>query len=52
MRADRDLLLGTVAYRTGQPLEWDAESFRAPNSSEAQQFVRKAYRAGFEVQGL
>ncbi len=45
------VLLGTVAYRTGQPLEWDAESLRATNCSDAQRFVRKDYRTGFGLQG-
>jgi len=43
------VLLGNVAYRTGQPLEWDAANLKATNCPEADQFIRKSYRAGWEV---
>lgn len=43
------VLLGNVAYRTGKALEWNAETLEATNAPEASQFVKKEYRAGWEV---
>ena len=45
------VLLGNVAYRAGQRLEWDAETLQATNCPEANQFVHKFYRTGWEVSG-
>ena len=42
-------LLGNVAYRVGQPIEWDAENLRAKNCPEADQFIRRDYRRGWEL---
>lgn len=41
------VLLGTVAYRSGETLEWDAENVKVLNSEKAQQFVHKEYRKGW-----
>jgi predicted dehydrogenase len=41
------VLLGNVAYRTGQKLEWDPTSLRATNCPEAEQFLRREYRKGW-----
>ena len=38
------VLLGTVSYRSGSPLHWDAKALRAPNAPEAERFLRKEYR--------
>ena len=38
------VLLGTVAYRAGQKLAWDAENLKATNCPEADQFLRREYR--------
>ena len=46
------VLLGTVAYRVGQKLEWEAAQLRAPNCTAADEFLTKSYRQGFEVAGL
>lgn len=46
------VLLGIVAYRVRQPLEWDAKRLRATNCPAAEEFLTKQYRAGFEVVGL
>lgn len=46
------VLLGIVAYRTGEKLAWNAEKLAATNSSRAEGFIRKEYRKGFEVVGL
>ncbi|CAA9420985.1 MAG: GH109 [uncultured Phycisphaerae bacterium] len=43
------VLLGTVAYRTGKPLEWDAANLKVTNAPEADRYVRRAYRKGWEV---
>jgi predicted dehydrogenase len=43
------VLLGNVAYRTGKRLEWDAVALKAANCPEADQFLRRAYRKGWEL---
>ena len=43
------MLLGNVALRTGKRLSWDAESMRATNAPEADQYLRQAYRSGWEL---
>jgi len=43
------VLLGIVAYRTGESLDWDAENLQATNTSKAAQYVSKEYREGWEV---
>ena len=45
------VLLGVVAYRTGKPLVWDAEQMRATNAPEADAYIHKRYRPGWEVPG-
>ena len=41
------VLLGPVAYRAGQKLEWDAENLRVTNCPEANQYLRREYRKGW-----
>jgi predicted dehydrogenase len=43
------VLLGTVAYRVGERLEWDAAALKATNCPEADRLIRKPYRQGWEV---
>ena len=43
------VLLGSVAYRVGRRLDWDAATLTAKGCPEADKFVRKAYRKGWEV---
>ncbi len=43
------VLLGNVAYRSGKPIEWDAENLKVTNVPEANQYVDKDYRPGWEV---
>ena len=43
------VLLGTVAYRSGEALKWDAEQLKVTNSSAAQQWVHKEYRKGWTL---
>ena len=48
-RLTETVLLGVVAYRVGKKLEWDAEKLKATNCSEADAYVRKQYRKGWEL---
>jgi hypothetical protein len=43
------VLLGTVAYRLGKKLEWDAANLKATNCPEAAQFLRRPYREGWAL---
>jgi hypothetical protein len=43
------LLVGMLAQRTGQAIEWDAHNMRAKNFPEAERFIRPAFRPGWEV---
>jgi predicted dehydrogenase len=41
--------LGNVAYRVGKKITWDPVSMTAINASEAEPFLRRAYRAGWTL---
>jgi predicted dehydrogenase len=43
------VLLGNVAYRSGTGFAWDAANLKATDAPEANQFVSKEYRKGWEV---
>ncbi len=43
------VLLGNVAYRSGETLDWNGQTLKATNSSAAEKFIRKEYRPGWEV---
>jgi predicted dehydrogenase len=43
------VLLGGVAYRSGQKIEWDPVALKAKNTAEADRFIRKPYRTGWEL---
>lgn len=43
------VLLGNVAYRVGKKLDWDGANLKATNCPEANQYIRKEYRKGWEV---
>lgn len=43
------VLLGNVAFRVGQKLEWDAKHLRAKNCPDADKFLHAHYRAGWKV---
>ena len=43
------VLLGVVSYRTGKPLDWDPKTLKAKGVSEADAFIKKQYRKGWEV---
>ena len=42
-------LLGTVAFRAQQSLEWDAANLRIPNAPDAERFLADPYRPGWEL---
>lgn len=43
------VLLGDVAYRTGERLAWDAASLKATNCPAAEEYLRRPYRKGWEL---
>ncbi|MFZ1934315.1 MAG: Gfo/Idh/MocA family oxidoreductase [Thermoguttaceae bacterium] len=43
------VLLGTVAYRVGKRLEWDAVNLKATNCPEADRYLRPHYRQGWTL---
>ena len=43
------VLLGNVAYRSGERLEWDSEACQVKNSSAAQRFIAREYREGWSL---
>lgn len=47
------ILLGTVAIRVpGTKLEWDSKNMKFPNNPEAEQYLKRKYRKGWEVKGF
>jgi predicted dehydrogenase len=46
------ILLGIVAFRSGETVEWDAVNLKAKNSKTANNYISKDYRKGWEVAGL
>jgi hypothetical protein len=43
------LLLGNIAIRTGKMLHWDGPNLKVTNVPEANMFVRREYRKGWEL---
>ena len=43
------VLLGAVAYRCGQKLEWDAANLRAANCPAADRYLHPPYRKGWTL---
>jgi predicted dehydrogenase len=41
--------LGNVAYRAGKKIEWDAANMKIPNAPEAEKFLTREYRKGWEL---
>jgi hypothetical protein len=41
--------LGNVAYRVGRKIHWDAQAMRAPDAPEADQFIKRERRKGWEL---
>jgi hypothetical protein len=46
------VLLGNVATRLGQTIEWDAVELTAKGLPQADALIRRAYRSGWDVPGL
>jgi predicted dehydrogenase len=42
-------LLGTVAFRAGEKLDWDPENLKARNCPDADRFLRQPYREGWTL---
>lgn len=43
------VLLGTIAYRTGEKIQWDAANLKVTNSEKGQHLVHKEYRKGWTL---
>jgi predicted dehydrogenase len=43
------MLLGNLALRTGERIEWDAAAMKVTNSASANALLSKVYRRGFEL---
>jgi hypothetical protein len=43
------MLLGNLALRTGQKIEWDAQAMQAKGHPEADELIRREYRKGWDV---
>ncbi len=46
------VLLGTVAYRSREKIQWDAINVHATNSTAAEKYLTKSYREGWSVKGM
>jgi len=46
------VLLGNVAYRVGKPIRWDSATLSCPGAPEAEPFLRREERKGWEVAWL
>ena len=44
------VLLGNVAIRAGERIEWDSKNLRVTNSDAANKLISKAYRKGWEIE--
>lgn len=43
------LLVGNLAVRLGRRIEWDAKKMKATNAPEADKYINKSYRKGWEI---
>ena len=43
------VLLGNLAIRAGEPVQWDAKELRSTNSEKANRFVRREYGPGWKL---
>lgn len=43
------VLLGSVAFKSGEEIQWNSKQLKVTNSSHAQQFVHKEYRKGWRL---
>jgi len=42
-------LLGNVSYRCGEKLVWDAANLKVTNTTKADRYLRREYRAGWTL---
>ena len=43
------VLLGCVAYQVQQPLEWDGKLAKVTNTRDADKYLKREYRKGWEL---
>ena len=43
------LLVGNLAVRLKRRVQWDTKAMRSPNAPEADNYITKFYRAGWEI---
>ena len=48
-RLNEMILLGALALRTGERIEWDAEKMKATNVSKAERYIRTSSRKGWRL---
>lgn len=48
-RLTETVLVGNLAVRTGQRIEWDAKNMKVLNHRDAQKYVKREYRKGWEL---
>lgn len=48
-RLTETALAGVVAFRTGEPLQWDGRQMKAVNCPEAERYVRYEFRKGWTL---
>jgi predicted dehydrogenase len=48
-RLNETMILGIVALKADQPIEWDGASGRITNAPEANQYLTREYRKGWEL---
>jgi hypothetical protein len=48
-RLDETMILGVVALRADQPIEYDGAAGRVTNVVDANQYLSRAYRKGWEL---
>lgn len=46
------VLLGCVAHKAGKKLEWDTKGMKITNAPDANRFLRREYRKGWEIDGV
>ena len=46
------VLLGCVAHKAGRKIEYDAKGMKITNASDANRFLRREYRKGWEIEGI
>jgi hypothetical protein len=44
------VLLGCVAHKAGKKIEWDSKAMKCTNAPEAQKFLTREYRKGWEIE--